>query len=111
MDTVAPTTRDSAEPIEGVRLTPLSTGEQMSAQWFEIAPGAVVPEHDHPHEQFGIVYRGELTFIVDGEARSVSAGETFTIPGGEPHAAENRGETRVLGMDVFSPPREFDFWD
>ncbi len=111
MDTVTPASRESAEPMEGVTLTPLATGEQMSAQWFEIAPGAVVPEHDHPHEQFGIVHQGELTFIVGGEAFPVRAGETFSIPGGEPHAAENRGETPVHGMDVFSPPREFNFWE
>ena len=110
METFAPATLESAEPIEGVHLTPVATGEEMSAHWFDIEPGAVVPEHDHPHEQFGFVHQGELTFAVGGERIVVSAGQGFAIPGGEPHRAENTGDSSVYGMDVFAPPREFEYW-
>lgn len=111
METFSPTNSEVAEPIDGVKLTPLATGRKMNAQWFVIEPGAVVPEHDHPHEQFGFVHEGTLTFVVDGERFDVTAGTGFQIPGGEPHAAENNGEATVRGIDIFSPPRSFEYWD
>ena len=110
MEHLVSNTGDVAEPVEGVRITYLTAGDQMSAQHFEIDPGAVVPEHDHHHEQFGFVHEGELTFFVDGTELVVEAGEGFAIPGGEPHAVENTGETVVRGIDLFSPPRSDDYW-
>jgi len=110
METYPPADSDIVEPVDGVRITPLATGEELSTQLFEIEPAAVVPEHDHHHEQAGIVYEGELTFIVDGERLTVHAGESFYFPSGEPHAAENKGEVTVRGIDIFSPPRSPDYW-
>ena len=37
-------------------------------------------------------------------------GDTYAIPAREPHGAENRGETIVRGVDVFSPPRTNPSW-
>lgn len=105
MDTTDPSDREPTEVIDGVHLAQLAAGERMSVQHFRIEPGATVPEHDHPHEQTGFIYGGELTFLVDGEEFVVGEGGSYAIPGDEPHAAENRGETTVLGVDVFSPPR------
>jgi len=104
---------DAREPVEavpGVHLTQGATGESMSVQAFRIEPGATVPEHSHHHEQTGFVYEGELTFLVDGTELVVGAGESFTIPGEEPHAAENRGERVVRGVDIFAPPRPDPDW-
>jgi len=101
---------ETVEAVDGVHLAQLAVGDQMSVQHFRIAPGAAVPEHDHHHEQAGFVYEGELTFHVDGEAVVVGAGESYTIPGGEPHAAVNDGEKPVRGIDVFSPPRANPDW-
>lgn len=110
MDQIDPATVEGVEPADGAEITYLVEGDRMSAQQFEIEPGAVVPEHDHPSEQLGVVYEGELTFHVDGAEVVVGAGEVFRIPGGEPHAAENAGETVVRGVDVFAPARPADYW-
>ncbi len=110
MERYPPSDEDVVEPVNGVSITPLVSGEQLSTQVFEIEPGAVVPEHDHHHEQAGVVYDGELTFFVDGEALTIHAGESFFIPSDEPHAAENTGDTTVRGVDVFSPPRSSEYW-
>lgn len=98
------------EAVDAVHLAQLATGDSMSVQHFRIEPGATVPEHSHHHEQAGFVYEGELTFLVDGEEIVVGAGESYTIPGEEPHAAENRGETAIRGVDIFSPPRPDPDW-
>lgn len=102
---------ETTEAIEKVHLAQLATGEETSVQHFEIEPGAVVPMHDHHHEQAGFVYEGELTFrSEDGTETIVGAGDSFVLVGGEPHAAENRGEDVVRGVDIFSPPRPNPDW-
>lgn len=97
---------DRTEAVEDVHLFLLADGENANLQGFEIEPGATVPEHDHPHEQLGVVVAGTLTFLVDGHEHEVGPGDTYQLPGGEPHAAENRTDETVVGYDVFSPPRD-----
>lgn len=110
MERVGLADRDAVEAVEDVHLTQLATGERTSIQGFEIEPGAFVPEHSHHHEQTGFVYEGELTFLQGGEETVVEAGDSFTIPGDEPHAAENRGTEPVRGVDIFAPPRPNPDW-
>jgi len=105
MQTVDLSERDVVEAVDGVDLAQLAAGEQMSVQHFHVEPGAVVPEHDHPHEQAGFIYNGALTFLVDGEEFVVGTDESYVIPGGEPHGAINRGDDPVDGVDIFAPPR------
>lgn len=104
-------TAELHEPVEGVELAQLSSGELMSVQYFRIAPGASVPMHSHRHEQAGYVFDGALTFVLEDESEvAVSAGDSYTFQGNESHAAENRGENPVVGIDVFSPPRTDPPW-
>jgi quercetin dioxygenase-like cupin family protein len=105
MESVPLSSRETVEVLDGVHLTQLAAGERMSVQHFHIEPGARVSEHSHDHEQTGYVFAGTLTFEVGGEELPVSANDSYAIPGGEPHAAENRGEEPVVGLDIFAPPR------
>lgn len=100
----------TSEPVENVHAAYLIEGDQMSSQHFEMAPGAVIPEHDHPHEQIGFVYEGEITLFVGDDERTVASGEGFLLSGGESHKVENTGDTTARGVDVFSPPRPEDYW-
>lgn len=111
MDTVTVSERETVEVVEGVHLTQLAAGERQSIQHFHIEPGAEVPEHSHHHEQTGFVAAGALTFLVDGEEYVVGSNESFTIPSEEPHAAINRGDDPVAGIDVFAPPRPNPDWE
>jgi quercetin dioxygenase-like cupin family protein len=111
MDRVPLDTATEAEPVDDVHLAQLAAGENTSVQHFRIEPGAVVPDHHHHHEQTGFVYRGELTFLLEGgEDVVVGAGESFVLAGDEVHGAENRGDVPVEGVDVFSPPRPDPDW-
>jgi quercetin dioxygenase-like cupin family protein len=110
MEHLLPEDVETSEPVENVRAAYLIEGDQMSCQHFEMGPGAVIPEHDHPHEQIGFVYEGEITLFVGDDERTVGSGEGFFLPGGESHKVENTGETVARGVDVFSPPRPEDYW-
>lgn len=100
----------SVEAVDDVFLTQLAAGDAMSVQHFRIEPGAVVPEHSHPHEQVGYILQGELTFITDDGEHVVQTGDSYALDGDEAHAAENRGDETVIGIDVFSPPRVNPDW-
>ena len=110
MERIGLSDRDSAEPVEDVHLTALAAGEEMSLQEFEIEPGAAVPEHDHPHQQLGFIYEGELTFHSEDDTITVGPGDSYSIPGEEPHAVENNGDVPARGIDIFSPPRTDPDW-
>lgn len=110
MERVSLADRDPSEAADGVRLALLAGTESMNVQHFEIEPGAVVDEHSHPHEQTGFIVEGELVFLVGGEEIVCGPGDSYAIPGDQPHAAENRGDETVRGVDIFSPPRENPNW-
>lgn len=71
----------------------------------EIAPGAVVEEHAHPHEQVGMVLKGRAVFVIGGEEKTLKAGDLYRIPGGVRHKVRALDEG-VEALDVFNPPRE-----
>lgn len=70
----------------------------------DLAADAVVPVHEHPHEQMTYVVDGRLEFTIDGESRVLEAGDAALIPGGARHGC--RALTRVRVVDVFSPARD-----
>ena len=110
MDHVSLSEVEATEAVDGVHLAMMAGADEMNVQHFEIEPGATVTEHSHPHEQVGFVYEGTVTFLVGGEEIVCGPGDAYALPGGEPHAAENRDEKTVRGIDVFSPPRENPSW-
>jgi len=70
----------------------------------EVDPGAVLPEHDHVNEQFGMVIEGTMQFRVGEETRTLGPGGIWLIPSGTPHTA-SAGEAGAVVIDVFSPVR------
>ncbi|ELY59732.1 cupin [Natronococcus amylolyticus DSM 10524] len=110
MERVSLSDSETSEAADGVHLAIMAGAEEMNVQHFEIEPGAAVEEHSHPHEQTGFIYEGELTFHSDGDETVCGPGDSYAIPGDQPHAAENRGDETVRGVDIFSPPRENPTW-
>lgn len=107
MEVTRQTDSNGVEVVQGVLNTKLAEGDRMNLLQFEIEPGASVPEHDHPHEQVGYIVAGRATFVTESEMETLEPGDTYAIPGGETHSLENRGDEPVVGVDVFSPPRDF----
>jgi unsaturated pyranuronate lyase len=80
-------------------------GESAMLNLVELAPDAVVPRHSHPHEQLGVVLRGELNLMVAGREHHLREMGAYTLPGGLEHQAR-AGPEGALVLDVFQPVRE-----
>ena len=91
-------------PIWNGVLSRAVQGARMTLAIVELEPDSVVPEHQHPNEQLGIVLKGSMTFTIGGERRVVVAGDTYNIPGNVPHDAVTGPEGAVV-IDVFEPVR------
>ncbi len=70
----------------------------------ELRQGAVVPEHNHVHEQIATVERGALEFWFGERRIELRSGQSVAIPPNEPHKVVALEDTVVV--DVFSPCRE-----
>ena len=71
----------------------------------ELEPHSVVEEHQHPHEQMGMVLEGRAEFIIGGEHRVLGPGDMYVAPGGVRHKVIAL-DAHVRVLDVFNPPRE-----
>ncbi|TWU09429.1 Cupin domain protein [Symmachiella macrocystis] len=97
-------TIQAIEPVPGCRMrTPY--GENLMLSYLEMDEGAVVPLHDHPHEQGGILLKGQVELTIGDETRICEAGSLFIIPPNTPHKAVAVNGPAVV-LDVFSPVRE-----
>jgi quercetin dioxygenase-like cupin family protein len=79
-------------------------GDNLTLAYWEVDPGAELPEHSHPHEQIANVLEGEFELIVDGEKRVLVPGQVAVIPGNLPHSGRALTACRLL--DAFQPARE-----
>jgi quercetin dioxygenase-like cupin family protein len=83
----------------------IAAGEKLMFSLVTLEPGAVVPEHSHPHEQMGMMVSGEMELTVAGESRRLKGNDIYLIPGGIPHRVVT-GPRGAMALDAFSPPRE-----
>jgi len=83
----------------------IASGEKLMFSLVTLEPGAVVPEHSHPHEQMGMMVSGEMELIVAGEFLRLAGNDIYLIPGGVPHKVIT-GPEGAVALDAFSPPRE-----
>ena len=90
--------------VEGISAR-FVTGSRIMFSFVRLAPGAVMPDHNHPHEQLGYVVEGSMVLTLDKEERELHPGDAYTIPGGVTHRAVG-GPSGCLVLDVFSPLRE-----
>lgn len=70
----------------------------------QLEKGAVVAEHNHPHEQWTCVLEGEFEFTLDGKTQILKPGMAAHIPSNTPHSA--KALTAVKVVDCFTPCRE-----
>ena len=95
--------------VEKEQVTPLLArqvihGEKMTVALIHLRKGAIVPMHQHEHEQCSTVQRGRIHFVVVGEEAMLQAGDVLVIPPGAPHTVEALEDSLVL--DMFSPARD-----
>ena len=71
----------------------------------DIAPHAAVEEHQHPHEQVGMLLEGRAIFFIGGEQKTLQAGDLYRIPGNVRHKVIALDQP-VRAIDIFCPVRE-----
>jgi len=66
---------------------------------------ALVPRHQHPHEQMGVGLEGAFELVIGDEKQIIRPGDSYWIPGNTPHSARSVGGP-ARALDIFHPIRE-----
>lgn len=66
--------------------------------------GSIGAVHDHPHVQTTYVESGVFEVEIDGERKTLAAGDAFLVPSGQKHGVVCL-QAGVL-VDVFTPMRQ-----
>jgi quercetin dioxygenase-like cupin family protein len=88
----------------GVRITTYVAEKTMMSH-VVMEPGAIVEEHQHPHEQVGIVLEGQAHFFIGTEEKLMRPGDVYRIPGNVKHRVVASAQG-LKALDVFFPIRE-----
>lgn len=89
---------------DGVFRKTLVFGEKTLMAEFLLEKGKVLPRHSHPHEQTGYLISGKILLYFQDEKHEVNPGDSWSIPGNEPHWAEIVEDS--VAVEVFAPVRE-----
>jgi quercetin dioxygenase-like cupin family protein len=95
--------------IEKEQLNPQITrqvvhAENVTVAKIHLAPGAVVPQHNHVHEQITLLLVGRVKIVYPDGEQIVEAGQMVQTPPNLPHSLEALQES--LAVDVFAPRRD-----
>ena len=92
------------EIVPGVRIR-IIAGSNLMLSIVDLEAEGIVPTHQHPHEQAGMILSGQVEMWIGDEKRLVGAGDVYIVPGGVPHGARAvGGPARVI--DAFHPLRD-----
>ncbi|BAL80342.1 cupin domain-containing protein [Caldisericum exile] len=70
--------------------------ERFAMRYFELEPGAVIPEHHHEWEHEIFILQGKLIITEGDEERTVESGTAVFIKPNAPHSYKNIGDTKAL---------------
>jgi quercetin dioxygenase-like cupin family protein len=94
----------SVEFVPGLAFQPV-LGENTMVNFVTFQEHTEAPTHVHEEEQIVIVLEGEFDFDIDGEIRTMRAGDVAVVPPWVRHGARTHGTT-CREVDVFNPPRK-----
>ncbi len=98
---------ESAQPQnvgEGVTRRVLAYTDGLMCVENQFEAGASAPMHSHPHTQITYVVSGAFSFTIDGECRTVKAGDTMLKTDAVIHGCTCVEPGTLL--DIFTPMRE-----
>lgn len=90
--------------IEGIQSKTLVHGDKTLMAEFKLKEGALLPKHNHPHEQTGYLVSGHIELTVGDVTHQVKAGDSWCIGGDVEHHATAIEDS--VAIEVFSPVRE-----
>lgn len=91
------------EIAEGIRGHAV-TADSVTVLHVKIDAGALLPAHNHHHEQVVNVIEGELELVVDGTTHRLVPGTAMVLPSNVVHSGRAVTDCRIV--DVFQPVRE-----
>lgn len=91
------------EVIQGYKAGFIHT-DNMTLGFWEAAKGAVLPLHQHFHEQVTQVEEGEFQLTINGETKIYTKGMVAVIPPNVEHGGVALTDCKLF--DIFSPVRE-----
>ena len=91
-------------PFKGVKAWFIQ-GEKHQLVFFEMEANALVPEHSHDYDQWGIVVEGRMELTFSGNSRIFVKGDDYLIPAKAKHSAKFL--TRVRVIDFFSEKNRY----
>ena len=92
------------DALEGIRRKTLAYGTKSLLTEFILEKGKILPSHSHPQEQTGYLVSGRIILSIGAEKYEVTAGDSWSIPGGTEHGAEILENS--VAIEVFAPLRE-----
>jgi quercetin dioxygenase-like cupin family protein len=94
---------ETVEYVPGLTFRPV-LGEKTLVNFVSFEPHTEAPMHVHAEEQVVVVTEGEFDFTINGETRTMRAGDVAVIPSWVPHGART-GDQPCREIDMFAPPR------
>ncbi len=91
--------------VMGHEVTPIATSGDYDLA-MGVTPGGMPGPPPHIHQTYNEVFlvtEGEMEFVLDGEARKVTAGEMVDIPSGCLHTFANRENVPCKWINIHSP--------
>lgn len=87
-----------------------TSGESVKIKATVYTQGQLVPRHYHvfQDETFEVI-SGKLTILLEGQTRTLSAGEKITLPKNIPHNHYNNESSPVTYIHSVTPALDFDF--
>jgi quercetin dioxygenase-like cupin family protein len=79
-------------------------GERLTMALVDLAPNTPLQEHHHENEQLGFIVQGSLTFVIDGQEKTLGPGDTYNISSDTVHSGMT-GPDGCVVVDVFAPVR------
>lgn len=67
----------------------------------ELPGGVSSGRHTHPGEELGYVLEGSVAIEMDGQTKTLKAGEAFAIPAGKVHNATNTGTAQATIVSTY----------
>ena len=67
----------------------------------ELPGGISSGRHTHPGEEIGYVLEGTVSLELDGQTKTVKAGEAFAVPAGKVHSATNTGTAQATIVSTY----------
>jgi len=92
-----------SQPLPGVTRRVLAHSPSLMLVEHVLEKGALLPRHQHPHEQAVYLISGKMTMEIDGVEHEIAPGDSFVIAPEVPHKVAAR--ERSVALDIFTPAR------